>query len=107
MSRQWRNRANIDKRLRAVQLLLGYQIESTVRYLGIEVDDALAIAEHVDILMLPGARGRADTALPVLYHRVTSHVASGGNRLAIFTGIHAGTFSSGCQHGSDNREMLA
>jgi integrase len=36
--------------LRAVQLLLGYtKIESTVRYLGIEVDDALAIAEQVDI----------------------------------------------------------
>jgi integrase len=36
--------------LRAVQLLLGHQkIESTVRYLGIEVDDALAIAEQVDV----------------------------------------------------------
>jgi hypothetical protein len=31
-------------------LLLGHtKIESTVRYLGIEVDDALAIAEQVDI----------------------------------------------------------
>jgi integrase len=36
--------------LRAVQLLLGHtKIESTVRYLGIEVDDALAIAEQVDV----------------------------------------------------------
>jgi integrase len=36
--------------LRAVQLLLGHtKIESTVRYLGIEVDDALAIAEQIDI----------------------------------------------------------
>ena len=36
--------------LRAVQLLLGHtKIESTVKYLGIEVDDALAIAEQVDI----------------------------------------------------------
>ena len=36
--------------LRAVQLLLGHQkIESTVRYLGIEVDDALAIAEQIDV----------------------------------------------------------
>ena len=36
--------------LRAVQLLLGpTKIESTVRYLGIEVDDALAIAEQVDV----------------------------------------------------------
>jgi integrase len=36
--------------LRAVQLLLGHtKIESTVRYLGIEVNDALAIAEQVDV----------------------------------------------------------
>ncbi len=36
--------------LRAVQLLLGHtKIESTVRYLRIEVDDALAIAEQVDV----------------------------------------------------------
>jgi integrase len=36
--------------LRAVQLLLGHtKIESTVRYLGIEVDDALTIAEQVDV----------------------------------------------------------
>jgi integrase len=36
--------------LRAVQLLLGHtRIESTVRYLGIEVDEAIAIAEQVDV----------------------------------------------------------
>jgi integrase len=36
--------------LRAVQLLLGRtKIESTVRYLGIEVDDALAISEQVEV----------------------------------------------------------
>ena len=36
--------------LGAVQLLLGHtRIESTVRYLGIEVDDALAIAQQVDV----------------------------------------------------------
>jgi hypothetical protein len=36
--------------LRAVQLLLGIsKSKSTVRYLGIEVDDALAIAEQVDV----------------------------------------------------------
>jgi integrase len=36
--------------LRAVQLLLGHtKIESTVRYLGIEVDAALAIAEQVEV----------------------------------------------------------
>ena len=36
--------------LRAVQLLLGHtKIESTVRYLVIEVDDALSIAEQVEV----------------------------------------------------------
>ena len=36
--------------LRAVQLLFGHtKLESTVRYLGIEVDDALAISEQVDL----------------------------------------------------------
>lgn len=36
--------------IRAVQLLLGHtKLESTVRYLGVEVDDALAIAEEVDV----------------------------------------------------------
>jgi integrase len=38
------------RNLRAVQLLLGHtKIESTVRYLGIEVDDALAIAEQIEV----------------------------------------------------------
>jgi site-specific recombinase XerC len=36
--------------LRAVQLLLGHtKLESTVRYLGIEVDDALELAEAIDV----------------------------------------------------------
>ena len=36
--------------LRAVQLLLGHtKVESTVRYLGIEVDDALEIAEQTEV----------------------------------------------------------
>lgn len=38
------------KNLRVVQLLLGHtKIESTVQYLGIEVDDALDIAEKIEI----------------------------------------------------------
>jgi integrase len=41
---------NCTGNLRAVQLLLGHtKIESTVRYLRIEIDDALEIAEQVDI----------------------------------------------------------
>jgi integrase len=36
--------------LRVVQLLLGHtKVDSTVRYLGIEVDDALAVAEQIDV----------------------------------------------------------
>ena len=38
------------KNLRAVQLLLGHtKLESTVRYLGIEIDDALEISEQTEI----------------------------------------------------------
>ena len=38
------------KNLRAVQILLGHtKLESTVRYLGIEVDDALEIAEQTEV----------------------------------------------------------
>jgi integrase len=36
--------------IRAVQLLLGHtKLDSTVRYLGVEVEDALAIAESIDV----------------------------------------------------------
>jgi len=38
------------KNLRVIQLLLGHKkLESTVRYLGIEVDDALEISESIEI----------------------------------------------------------
>ena len=43
----------IDKQtgnLRAVQILLGHtKIESTVRYLGVDVEDALTLAERTEI----------------------------------------------------------
>ena len=36
--------------LRAVQILLGHtKVESTVRYLGVDVEDALDLAEHTDL----------------------------------------------------------
>ena len=35
--------------LRAVQFLLGHSKSRAVRYLGVEVDDAIEIAEKVDI----------------------------------------------------------
>lgn len=36
--------------LRAVQILLGHtKIESTVRYLGVDIEDALALAEGTEI----------------------------------------------------------
>jgi site-specific recombinase XerC len=39
-----------DQNLRAVKLLLGHtKLESTVRYLGIEVDDALEMAEQTEV----------------------------------------------------------
>jgi site-specific recombinase XerC len=48
------------KNLRAVQFLLGHsKLESTVRYLGIEVDDALEIAEQTEVWQSP-YRSRVD-----------------------------------------------
>lgn len=38
------------KNIRAIQLLLGHtKLESTVRYLGIEVEDALELSEQTEV----------------------------------------------------------
>ena len=51
------------KNLRAVQLLLGHsKLESTVRYLGIEVDDALEMAEQTEVQGRSPVSGRFTVA---------------------------------------------
>jgi hypothetical protein len=55
--------------LRAVQILLGHsKIENTVRYLGIDVEDALALAETTEIWTTGSLlyRRGADTTLLAL-----------------------------------------
>lgn len=48
-SNRWADARRTGNR-RAVQLLLGHsKIKGTVRYLGIEVDDAIEIVEKIDI----------------------------------------------------------
>jgi site-specific recombinase XerC len=38
------------KNFRAIQILLGhFKIDSTIRYLGVEVDDALDLAERIQV----------------------------------------------------------
>jgi site-specific recombinase XerC len=54
------------KNLRAVRLLLGHtKLEGTVRYLGIEVDDALEMAEQTEVrCILAGKRSLAGQERP-------------------------------------------
>ena len=55
------------KNLRAVQLLFGHsKLESTVRYLGIEVDDALEIAEQTDAWKRVGRESVVWVRLPAM-----------------------------------------
>ena len=56
-------RSSRTKNLRAVQLLLGHsKLESTVRYLGIEVDDALEMAEQTEVQGRSPVSGRFTVA---------------------------------------------
>lgn len=52
-----RQQIKVAKRnLRLCQLLLGHRkLDSTVRYLGIAVDDALEISEQIDLCQQPGS----------------------------------------------------
>ena len=50
------------KNLRVIQVLLDHKkLESTVRYLGIEVDDALDISESIEVL---GCQGCNSSPVP-------------------------------------------
>jgi site-specific recombinase XerC len=52
-SLRWTKAAQIYKatgNLRAIQLLLGHtKLENTIRYLGVEIEDALQISEHLEL----------------------------------------------------------
>ena len=62
------------KNIRAVQLLLGHsKLESTVRYLGTEVEDALELSEQTEIRAhKPSRNGQIGCLLPVT--RVCQHL---------------------------------
>ena len=50
VSDQHKSRSRFDSSPMSVLLLLGHsKLDSTVRYLGIEIDDALAMSEHIDV----------------------------------------------------------
>jgi hypothetical protein len=69
------------KNLRAIQSLLGHsKLESTVRYLGIEVDDALEMAEQTEVCptrpggdgTLSGQKRSIDIAFMIVNNRLSS-----------------------------------
>jgi site-specific recombinase XerC len=47
---QSRNDLQGDSNLRAIQILLGHtKIENTVKYLGVDIEDALELADRTEI----------------------------------------------------------
>jgi len=79
------------KNLRAVQLLLGHsKLESTVWYLGIEVNDALEIAEQTEVsLVVPVATAGFYGRLPARSGRSASRpklLGSGHSPWSCFVG---------------------
>ena len=65
--------------LREVQLLLGHtKIESTVRYLGIEIDDALENADRLTS-ELPGQSGHPLPIIPLQVWAISGPLLKSGD----------------------------
>ena len=74
------------KTLRVVQLLLDHtKLESTVRYLGIEIDDALETAEQTEVEMdHRSASANAGANRPGAAVHTKGKVCCGGTPMAMF-----------------------
>jgi Phage integrase family len=76
--------------LRAVQLLLGHtKIESTVRYLGIEVDDALSLSEQVELWTTAPPRGCRKCAREASFPQCVLSTRCRPSRLAPVRAVNA------------------
>jgi hypothetical protein len=68
---EFAGRIQIIGNLRAVQILLGHaKIESTVRYLGADIEDALALAEGTEVQIFAGAHLVSAGSLRGVSHEV-------------------------------------
>ncbi len=58
--------------LRAVQILLGHtKLESTVRYLGVDAEDALTLSEGTKVYFARNSGNRCGTEVPDRHRRTT------------------------------------